>query len=114
MPVLALFVFFLPMSGAGFFGLRAGGPMFTLYLVLVNLPFGIITALAADANDLLVIDLARGGRVVIALADAFAPVHVANIRALARAHWYDGLVIERVQDNYVTQCGNHRIRRCSR
>ena len=49
LPVLALFVFFLPMSGAGFFGLRAGGPMFTLYLVLVNLPFGIITALAARA-----------------------------------------------------------------
>src|SRR4029077_13906206 len=46
-PVLALFLFFLPMSGAGFFGLGHGGPMFTLYLVLVNLPFGIITALVA-------------------------------------------------------------------
>ena len=46
-PVLALFLIFLPMSGAGFFGLRQGGPMFTLYLLLVNLPFGIITALAA-------------------------------------------------------------------
>src|SRR5437588_5567205 len=48
-PVLALFLIFLPMSGAGFFGLRQGGPMFTLYLLLVNLPFGIITALAAKA-----------------------------------------------------------------
>ena len=48
-PVLALFLIFLPMSGAGFFGLRQGGPMFTLYLLLVNLPFGIITALAARA-----------------------------------------------------------------
>ena len=48
-PVLALFLIFLPMSGAGYFGLRAGGPMFTLYLLLVNLPFGIITALAARA-----------------------------------------------------------------
>ena len=48
-PLLALFLFFLPMSGAGFFGLRQGGPMFTLYLLLVNLPFGIITALAARA-----------------------------------------------------------------
>src|SRR6266571_8564661 len=46
-PLLALFLIFLPMSGAGFFGLRQGGPMFTLYLLLVNLPFGIITALAA-------------------------------------------------------------------
>ena len=48
-PVLALFLIFLPKSGAGFFGLRQGGPMFTLYLLLVNLPFGIITALAARA-----------------------------------------------------------------
>ena len=48
-PVLALFLIFLPMSGAGFFGLRQGGPMFTLYLLLVNLPFGIVTALTARA-----------------------------------------------------------------
>ena len=48
-PVLALFLIFLPMSGAGFFGLRQGGPMFTLYLLLINLPFGIITALTARA-----------------------------------------------------------------
>ena len=48
-PMLALFLIFLPMSGAGFFGLRQGGPMFTLYLLLINLPFGIITALAARA-----------------------------------------------------------------
>jgi hypothetical protein len=48
-PVLALFTIFLPMSGAGFFGLEKGGPMFTVYLLLVNLPFGIITALTARA-----------------------------------------------------------------
>lgn len=45
-PLLALFLFFLPMSGAGYFGLLQG-PMFTVYLLLVNLPFGIVTALAA-------------------------------------------------------------------
>jgi hypothetical protein len=45
-PLLALFLFFLPMSGAGYFGLHRG-PTFTVYLVLVNLPFGIVTALAA-------------------------------------------------------------------
>jgi len=47
-PLLALFLFFLPMAGAGYFGLNKG-PLFTLYLVLVNLPFGIVTALAARA-----------------------------------------------------------------
>ncbi len=48
-PVLALFLYFLPMSGAGYFGLQRGGPMLTFYLLLVNLPFGIITALVAKA-----------------------------------------------------------------
>ena len=48
-PVLALFTIFLPMSGAGFFGLEYGGPRFALYLLLVNLPYGIITALVARA-----------------------------------------------------------------
>jgi hypothetical protein len=47
-PVLALFVIFLPLAGAGFFGLQKG-PMFTLYLLLVNVPFGITTAVAAKA-----------------------------------------------------------------
>ena len=47
-PMLALFLVFLPMSGAGYFGLRKG-PMFAVYLLLVNLPFGIVTALAARA-----------------------------------------------------------------
>jgi hypothetical protein len=44
----ALFLFFLPMSGARYFGLRQG-PMFMVYLLLVNLPFGIVTALVARA-----------------------------------------------------------------
>ena len=48
-PVLALFTIFLPMSGAGYFGLELGGPKFTVYLLLVNLPYGIVTALAARA-----------------------------------------------------------------
>jgi peptidylprolyl isomerase len=59
------------------------------------------------ADDLLVVDLKTGGRVVIQLAPAFAPVHVANIRALARAHWWDKAAIYRVQDNYVVQWGKN-------
>ena len=47
-PLAALFLFFLPMAGAGIFGLNKG-PTFTLYLLLVNLPFGIVTALTARA-----------------------------------------------------------------
>jgi len=55
-----------------------------------------------DPEDTLYMDLARG-RVVIELASRVAPQHVANIRALARAHYFDGLAIVRVQDNYVVQ-----------
>ena len=59
-----------------------------------------------DPQDLLVVDFAGGSRVVIALAEAFAPAHAANIRRLARSRWYDGLAVERVQDDYVTQWGD--------
>ncbi len=43
------------------------------------------------------------GRVIIALAPAYAPNHVANIRALAREGYFDGAAIVRVQENYVAQ-----------
>ena len=59
------------------------------------------------AEDLLVMDLKDGGRVVIQLAPDFAPVHVANIRALARANWWADAAIYRVQDNYVVQWGRN-------
>ena len=51
------------------------------------------------------------GRVVIELAPAFAPRHVANVKALAREHYYDGLAIIRVQDNYVAQWGDPNAER---
>ncbi|TAK53729.1 MAG: peptidylprolyl isomerase [Gammaproteobacteria bacterium] len=58
-----------------------------------------------DPVETLYLELATG-RVVIELAPAFAPRHVANVKALARAAYFDGLVILRVQDNYVVQWGD--------
>jgi len=55
-----------------------------------------------DPENTLYMELASG-RVVIELAPAFAPNHVANVKALARERYYDGLAIVRVQDNYVAQ-----------
>jgi cyclophilin family peptidyl-prolyl cis-trans isomerase len=55
-----------------------------------------------DPDNTLYMEL-PGGRVVIELAPRVAPKHVANIRALARARYFDGLAIVRVQDNYVVQ-----------
>lgn len=60
---------------------------------------------AVEPDDLMLMDLANGGHVAIELAPAFAPAHVANIRALVRGHWFDGNAIVRVQDNYVVQWG---------
>jgi peptidylprolyl isomerase len=60
---------------------------------------------AISADDLLVMDLKSGGRIVIQLAPAFAPVHVANIQALARGGYWNGATVYRVQDNYVAQWG---------
>jgi peptidylprolyl isomerase len=58
-----------------------------------------------DPGDTLYLDLAAG-RVILELAPAFAPLHVANIKTLVRAHYFDGLSILRVQDDYVVQWGD--------
>jgi peptidylprolyl isomerase len=59
------------------------------------------------ADDLLIFELRGGKKVVMQLAPDFAPVHVANIRALAKGGWWNGAAIYRVQDNYVVQWGNN-------
>lgn len=58
-----------------------------------------------DPENTLYLDLASG-RVVIELAPGYAPLHAANIRTLAREHYFDGLAILRVQDDFVTQWGD--------
>ena len=64
------------------------------------------------AQDLLVMTLAPAEdgsqrEVVIQLMPApFSQGWVDNIRTLARDHWYDGIAVVRVQDNYVVQWGD--------
>ncbi|MGL6289477.1 MAG: peptidylprolyl isomerase [Silanimonas sp.] len=58
-----------------------------------------------DPNDVLVMTL-DSGRVVIELAPGYAPEHVANLRTLAREGYFDGLTINRSQDNFVVQWGD--------
>ncbi|RZL36065.1 MAG: peptidylprolyl isomerase [Rubrivivax sp.] len=62
-----------------------------------------------DPENTLLMELGTpqgNGQVLIELAPRFAPAHVANIRALARGGYWDGLAILRVQDNFVTQWGD--------
>lgn len=58
-----------------------------------------------DDDNTLYMEL-PGGRVVIELAPAFAPRHAANIKALVREQYFDGLAVVRSQDNYVAQWGD--------
>jgi peptidylprolyl isomerase len=58
-----------------------------------------------DPTRTLYLQLATG-RVIIELAPAFAPKHVANIETLAKEHYWDGLFVIRSQDNYVAQWGD--------
>ena len=57
-------------------------------------------------EDTLYMDLADGHRVVIELAPALAPQHVANVRTFAREGYWNGLSIVRSQDNFVVQWGD--------
>ncbi|NNM77628.1 peptidylprolyl isomerase [Sphingomonas sp. ID1715] len=63
-------------------------------------------------DDLLVMQLAPDGqgrarRVVIQLMPPpFSQSWIANIRTLAKAQWWDGTSVNRVQDNYVVQWGD--------
>ena len=58
-----------------------------------------------DPENTLYLQLA-GGRVVIELAPKFAPRHSDNIRKLVREKYFDGLSINRSQDNFVVQWGD--------
>jgi peptidylprolyl isomerase len=58
-----------------------------------------------DPENTLYVELSTG-RVVIELAPAFAPLHVANIKTLTRAGYFNGLSVIREQDNYVAQWGD--------
>jgi peptidylprolyl isomerase len=61
---------------------------------------------ANDTANILNLDLSTGGRVVIALRPDKAPNHVARIKQLVRAHFYDGLVFHRVIEGFMAQTGD--------
>ncbi|MFC2954194.1 peptidylprolyl isomerase [Marinicaulis aureus] len=58
-----------------------------------------------DPENLLVIELERG-RVVVALSEKLAASHTAQLKALAREGFYDGLSFYRVIDGFVAQGGD--------
>ncbi len=58
-----------------------------------------------DPEDLLVMEL-ESGRVVIQMLPELAPKHVARIKVLTRAGFYNGLVFHRVMEGFMAQTGD--------
>ncbi len=90
-----------------------GAVLCRLLLPLVLLCLGAAHALADDADwrpvdpqNLLLIKTATG-QAVVELNPQFAPNHVARMRALAQAHFYDGLSFYRLIDGFVAQGGRN-------
>ncbi len=60
---------------------------------------------APDPENTLVMDL-KTGQVVIEMLPDVAPMHVARIKELVRAGFYDGLVFHRVMEGFMAQTGD--------
>jgi peptidylprolyl isomerase len=63
------------------------------------------TAMAADPENTLYLDV-PAGRVVIAMRPDLAPQHCAQIKALARRGFYDGVPFHRVIAGFMAQTGD--------
>jgi len=61
-------------------------------------------ACAADDNTLNI--TLKDGVVVVKLRPDLAPKHVAQVKALAKDHFYDGIVFHRVIDGFMAQTGD--------
>ena len=75
------------------------------YLTLAGVAMAQSDGRAADLENTLYMDLEHG-RVVIDLRPDLAPRHVARIKELARAGFYDGLTFHRVIDGFMAQGGD--------
>ncbi len=58
----------------------------------------------SDKDNELILDTTKG-KVVIAMRPDLAPGHVARIKELVRAGFYDGIVFHRVIDGFMAQTG---------
>ena len=65
----------------------------------------LMSADAADLENTLYLEL-KDGRVVIQLFPDIAPKHVARVKELARAKFYDGIVFHRVIEGFMAQSGD--------
>jgi cyclophilin family peptidyl-prolyl cis-trans isomerase len=59
-----------------------------------------------DQDNVLVLDLSNGGRVVIRLEPKWAPGTVERVKTLTRQGFYDGVIFHRVIEGFMAQTGD--------
>ena len=59
-----------------------------------------------DPQNVLVLDLSNGGRVMIRLMPSWAPGHVERIKTLVSQGFYNGIIFHRVIDGFMAQTGD--------
>lgn len=59
-----------------------------------------------DPDNILVLDLSNGGRVLIRLMPGWAPNHVERIKTLTKEGFYNGIIFHRVIDGFMAQTGD--------
>ncbi|WP_374532003.1 peptidylprolyl isomerase [Novosphingobium sp.] len=59
-----------------------------------------------DPDNVLVLDLSNGGRVLIRLMPQWAPNHVERIKTLTKQGFYNGVIFHRVIDGFMAQTGD--------
>lgn len=61
---------------------------------------------AVEPDNILVLDLSNGGRVLIRLMPQWAPAHVERIKTLTGQGFYNGVIFHRVIDGFMAQTGD--------
>lgn len=71
-------------------------------------PMSVMVSLdpAFEPENILVLDLSNGGRVMIRLMPSWAPGHVERIKALTAQGFYNGVIFHRVIEGFMAQTGD--------
>ncbi len=80
-------------------------PLVAALAALASLPVAARAQATRDPENTLFLDL-KDGRVVIQLRPDLAPQHVARIKELTRAKFFDGLTFHRVIPGFMAQTGD--------
>lgn len=70
------------------------------------LPVAVNADPAVDPDNVLILYLSNGGKVMIRLMPEWAPHHIERIKTLVRQNFYNGIIFHRVIDGFMAQTGD--------